>query len=93
MFTVIEHRAINVLLGKAFKDEHILVILPDKKSVIVRKSTPFATVEQHNVSAAADATKQDTQNANTNTYFEARDDQRSTTKHSNIVRVAGQKLL
>lgn len=40
--------AIDVLLGKDFIDEHILLILPDKRQVTSRDSNPFAIAEQGN---------------------------------------------
>lgn len=46
MLTVVEDFAINVLLGTAFIDEHILALRSDEQKVTAQKITPVSIVSQ-----------------------------------------------
>lgn len=93
LLTVVVNWAIDVLLETAFTDEDILAITQNKQNVVVWKSAPVDLVKQRDVSAYNIFTKRNTQNVDMKNPFEAKYNQRSTIKQSNIAGVAKQSLL
>lgn len=92
MFTVVWHLAINVLLGTAFIDKHILFIRPNEQKVTLRMSTPLFIVEKHDVPANAVSWKKIRKIWTERLILRLKYNQRSTIKHSNTVRVCRQKF-
>lgn len=69
LLTVVEKLPIDVLLGTAFIDHHILAILLDAQKVTLRNPTPAAIIKQHNESADAVFKEENTRNADIKTHF------------------------
>lgn len=80
LFIVVEKFALDVLLVSSFSDKHIRAVLLDEQKVTVCKSTPFANVKQHYVSAIPVFTKHITQCASPNSHLETTGDQSLTIK-------------
>lgn len=93
LFSVLETLDINVLLGTALIDEHILAIILDEEKVSVQRWTTFHIVSQYNLSTTFVFRKVITQNANMKNDYKAKEDQRWTIDHSNTVSVSKQKWL
>lgn len=85
LFSVVNILSIDVLLGTALINKHLLAILPEEQNVTVWKSTPGYIVKQHDLSGDAVLANHNTQDANIKTHLETKKDQRSTIKRSNTV--------
>lgn len=82
-----------MLLDTAIIDEQILATLSERHKVTIQNSAPVTIMKQDNVSASTALRKENTQNANVQTHYEMKEDQRFMKRYWEVVRVAKQALL